>query len=196
MKRLKTKKLTAPRASSANWPQPLTYLVSALVQHSLMSSLSIVGSGATVLAAPPTFRSRKQPILSRRSRFAKSIDLPLVAHLTIHWAYTNIGDDPDGKSFDVRGWSVQARSVGPLFDGRAPRRDAAEPPSPAPTSMTFSASRALISCSDDISRCSYRSLHDDFFEASPRGSSHGPFNDERGCIQCRNDLHVSKTHHW
>ena len=71
--------------------------------------------------------------------FAKSIDLPLVAHLTIHWAYTNIGDDPDGKRFDVRGWSVQARSVGPLFDGRAPRRDAVELPRPAPTSMTFSA---------------------------------------------------------
>jgi hypothetical protein len=31
--------------------------------------------------------------------FAKLIDLPLVAHLTIHWAYTDIGDDPDGKFF-------------------------------------------------------------------------------------------------
>ena len=31
--------------------------------------------------------------------FAKLIDLPLVAHLTIHWAYTNAGDDPDGKRF-------------------------------------------------------------------------------------------------
>ena len=31
--------------------------------------------------------------------FAKLIDLPLVAHLTIHWAYTNVGDDPDGKRF-------------------------------------------------------------------------------------------------
>jgi hypothetical protein len=31
--------------------------------------------------------------------FAKTIDLPLVAHLTIHWAYTNAGDDPDGKLF-------------------------------------------------------------------------------------------------
>ena len=27
------------------------------------------------------------------------IGLPLVAHLTIHWAYTNVGDDPDGKRF-------------------------------------------------------------------------------------------------
>jgi hypothetical protein len=32
-------------------------------------------------------------------KFAKLIDLPLVAHLTIHWAYTNVGDDPDGKRF-------------------------------------------------------------------------------------------------
>ena len=48
-------------------PPPPTYLVYALVQHSPISSLSIVGSGATVLAAPATFRSRKQPTLSRRS---------------------------------------------------------------------------------------------------------------------------------
>jgi hypothetical protein len=31
--------------------------------------------------------------------FARMIDLPLVAHLTIHWAYTDVGDDPDGKLF-------------------------------------------------------------------------------------------------
>jgi hypothetical protein len=31
--------------------------------------------------------------------FAKLIDLPLVAHLTIHWAYTDAGDDPDGELF-------------------------------------------------------------------------------------------------
>jgi hypothetical protein len=31
--------------------------------------------------------------------FAKSVGLPLVAHLTIHWARTDIGDDPDGKLF-------------------------------------------------------------------------------------------------
>ena len=31
--------------------------------------------------------------------FAKSISLPLVAHLTIHWSLTDIGDDPDGKLF-------------------------------------------------------------------------------------------------
>ena len=31
--------------------------------------------------------------------FARLIDLPLVAHLTIQWAYTDVGDDPDGKLF-------------------------------------------------------------------------------------------------
>jgi hypothetical protein len=31
--------------------------------------------------------------------FAKRIDFPLVAHLTIHWTFTDIGDDPDGKLF-------------------------------------------------------------------------------------------------
>ena len=32
-------------------------------------------------------------------KFAKSIALPLVAHLTIHWSLTDVGDDPDGKLF-------------------------------------------------------------------------------------------------
>jgi hypothetical protein len=31
--------------------------------------------------------------------YAKSIGLPSVAHLTIHWAYTDAGDDSDGKLF-------------------------------------------------------------------------------------------------
>ena len=31
--------------------------------------------------------------------FAKAIGVPLVAHLTIHWSLTDIGDDPDGKLF-------------------------------------------------------------------------------------------------
>jgi hypothetical protein len=30
---------------------------------------------------------------------AKLIDLPLAAHLTIHWAFTDVSDDPDGKLF-------------------------------------------------------------------------------------------------
>lgn len=31
--------------------------------------------------------------------FAKAIGLPLVAHLTIDWAVTKVGDDPDGRLF-------------------------------------------------------------------------------------------------
>jgi hypothetical protein len=31
--------------------------------------------------------------------FAKLIGLPLVAHLTIHWAYSDVGDDPEGRLF-------------------------------------------------------------------------------------------------
>ena len=32
-------------------------------------------------------------------KFAQLIGLPLVAHLTIHWSLTDVGDDPDGKLF-------------------------------------------------------------------------------------------------
>jgi len=32
-------------------------------------------------------------------KFAKLINLPLVAHLTIHWSLTDVGDDPNGKLF-------------------------------------------------------------------------------------------------
>jgi hypothetical protein len=32
-------------------------------------------------------------------KFAKLIDLPLVAHLTIHWSLTDAGDDPNGNLF-------------------------------------------------------------------------------------------------
>lgn len=32
-------------------------------------------------------------------KFAKLIGVPLMAHLTIHWAYTNAGDDPHGNRF-------------------------------------------------------------------------------------------------
>jgi hypothetical protein len=32
-------------------------------------------------------------------QFAKSIGIPLVAHLTIHWSLTDIGDDPNGDLF-------------------------------------------------------------------------------------------------
>jgi len=32
-------------------------------------------------------------------KFAKLVSLPLVAHLTIHWSLTDVGDDPNGKLF-------------------------------------------------------------------------------------------------
>ena len=32
-------------------------------------------------------------------RRCELISLPLVAHLTIHWSLTDVGDDPDGKLF-------------------------------------------------------------------------------------------------
>jgi hypothetical protein len=32
-------------------------------------------------------------------KFSRLIDLPLVAHLTLHWSLTDVGDDPDGKLF-------------------------------------------------------------------------------------------------
>jgi hypothetical protein len=32
-------------------------------------------------------------------RFAKSVGFPLVAHLTVHWACTDVGDDHEGKLF-------------------------------------------------------------------------------------------------
>jgi hypothetical protein len=31
--------------------------------------------------------------------FSRLIDLPLVAHLTLHWSLTDVADDPDGKLF-------------------------------------------------------------------------------------------------
>ena len=48
-------------------------------------------------------RARKRITLRQASNimaavaFTKLIDLHLVAHLTIHWSRTDIGDDPDGK---------------------------------------------------------------------------------------------------
>jgi hypothetical protein len=32
-------------------------------------------------------------------RFAREIGTPLLAHATIHWAGTHVGDDPDGRHF-------------------------------------------------------------------------------------------------
>jgi hypothetical protein len=52
-------------------------------------------------------------------RFAKSVGRPLVAHLTIHWACTDIGDDPDGSLFSKfrEGFSKWTRRRGFDFTG-------------------------------------------------------------------------------
>ena len=99
MKRLMTKKVTPPRASRANWPQPPTYLVYALVrqqpgqqpEHRQQRRYRV---GGTQYISVPQATNIIEAV-----EFAKLIGLPLVAHLTIHWAYTNVGDDPDGKRF-------------------------------------------------------------------------------------------------
>ena len=48
---------------------------------------------------PPAITLPQATNIIEAVKFAKLIGLPLVAHLTIHWAYTNVGDDPDGKRF-------------------------------------------------------------------------------------------------
>lgn len=59
--------------------------------------------GVTRAAPAPLFvqpdSQRNAMNMMEALAFAKSIGLPLVAHLTIHWVYTDIGDDPDGKLF-------------------------------------------------------------------------------------------------
>jgi hypothetical protein len=72
-----------------------------------------VTGAATALVQPVSQRKATKPKSEQRGskrinmrqaeniidavEFAKLIGLPLVAHLTIHWAYADIGDDPDGK---------------------------------------------------------------------------------------------------
>ena len=69
------------------------------------------GSAALLRPADATTQPKKQSRASKyitmrqatsimeAVRFAKLIDLPLVAHLTIHWSLTDVGDDSDGKLF-------------------------------------------------------------------------------------------------
>ena len=51
------------------------------------------------LRASKSITMRQATSIMEAVRFAKLIDLPLVAHLTIHWSLTDAGDDPDGKLF-------------------------------------------------------------------------------------------------
>jgi hypothetical protein len=71
------------------------------------SALSHLPVGDQGLEPKPKRQSRASKYITMRQatsimeavRFAKLIDLPLVAHLTIHWSLTDFGDDPDGKLF-------------------------------------------------------------------------------------------------
>ena len=69
--------------------------------------LSRVSGAHSSEATKPGTRTRTSKLISMRQAcnimeavdFAKSIGLPLVAHLTIHWSLTDVGDDSDGKLF-------------------------------------------------------------------------------------------------
>ena len=69
--------------------------------------LSRVPEASSDKATKPGKRTRASKYVGMRQAcnimeavaFAKSVGLPLVAHLTIHWSLTDIGDDPDGKLF-------------------------------------------------------------------------------------------------
>jgi hypothetical protein len=73
--------------------------------------LSVVCPFPAQPARPPNHRGRYRPHGSKHIsvpqatnlieavEFAKSIDLPLVAHLTLHWSGTIVFDDPDGARF-------------------------------------------------------------------------------------------------
>jgi hypothetical protein len=74
-------------------------------QGSSAAALSRLPAPCREVAASLKRRASKRMSLRQASNmmeavaFAKLIDLPLVAHLTIHWAFTDVGDDPDGKLF-------------------------------------------------------------------------------------------------
>src|SRR5262245_35142416 len=68
---------------------------------------SAVPLHVSVVAAKITRQQRASKFISARQatnimeavRFAKLVNLPLVAHLTIHWSLTDVGDDPNGTLF-------------------------------------------------------------------------------------------------
>jgi hypothetical protein len=69
-----------------------------------LSHLTVADRGA---ATKPNGQARTSKNITMRQatniieavKFAKLINLPLVAHLTIHWSLTDVADDPDGKLF-------------------------------------------------------------------------------------------------
>src|SRR5262245_6389138 len=68
---------------------------------------SAVPLHVSVVAAKITRQQRASKYITVRQatnvmeavKFAKLINLPLVAHLTIHWSLTDVGDDPNGRLF-------------------------------------------------------------------------------------------------
>ncbi|WP_159080026.1 hypothetical protein [Methyloceanibacter sp. wino2] len=87
-------------------------LCSLLVSRSCVASLEQLSSLANPyraeranIAKPGRHHSskcitmRQAENMMEAVQFARSIGLPLVAHLTIHWGYTDVGDDQDGKLF-------------------------------------------------------------------------------------------------
>jgi hypothetical protein len=78
------------------------------MQKESSAALAYLPAPRRDVAASP---ERRQPRASKRMSmqqafnmmeavaFARTIGLPLVAHLTIHWAFTDVGDDSDGKLF-------------------------------------------------------------------------------------------------
>jgi hypothetical protein len=71
------------------------------------SALSYLPAADRRGAATPRIRRGASKYIGMRQasnimeavKFARMIDLPLVAHLTIHWSLTDVGDDPDGTLF-------------------------------------------------------------------------------------------------
>ena len=124
-----TKKALELKGLRVNRPLIRTYLLCALSRHSQLGSESNVG--AIDLVAANTFRSLKRPTIIEAVKFAKSIDLPLVAHLTIHWSGTFAFDDHDGTRFaKVREGLAKVL----LRRGIPPRGPGAVSAKPTPTS--------------------------------------------------------------
>jgi hypothetical protein len=92
-----TKNIYSPKALTVNLPPIRTYLLCALSRHSPLVSENIVV--AIELWAANIFRVPQATNIIEAVDFAKSIDLPLVAHLTIHWSGTVAFDDHDGARF-------------------------------------------------------------------------------------------------
>jgi hypothetical protein len=89
--------LAAPSTSRVNWRRPPSYLglcASTAQPNQQRDHRRQYRTGGTKYIT-----LRQATNIIEAFKFAKLIGLPLVAHLTIHWAYTNVGDGPQGKLF-------------------------------------------------------------------------------------------------